>query len=317
MRDQPTALSRPTLMPEAAAPPRRRVPWRKRAVYLAQAAPALPLYALIRALPAAAAARFSGRLFSLIGVHLAISRRAHAQLSDILPDLTRSQVAAITAGVWRNVGYIAAEYIHIAEFAAGEARIQLNGAEHLRALADSGRPVLLFSAHLANWAMATIAARRCGLDPHFLYRPFNNPIVEHFSRATQRKIGAPLIAKSPRGTRRLVQVLGAGGQVIMLVDQRQSSGIEVPFFGRPAQTSASLAKLAYRYDAAIVPIRVERIAVASFRVTVEPPLTLPRTADAKADIAAVMTTVNQRLEAWIRARPEQWLWLHRRWGKAA
>ena len=33
----------------------------------------------------------------------------------------------------------------------------------------------------------------------------------------------------------------------------------------------------------------------------------------KGTVAALMTRVNQILEEWIRDRPEEWFWLHRRW----
>ncbi len=319
MRQQAPILARsdhPARSRDVAPAERHGVPVGKRLAYVVQGIPAVLLYAFFKILPLAAAARLAARLFSSVGPKLALSRRARTQLATVLPELTAAEVDAVTVGVWRNVGNVAAEYIHLAAFVADPARIELVGAEHLQVLAGSGRPLLLFSAHLANWEMATIAAQRCGLDPHVFFRPFNNPIIEHYARAAQRNTGAPLIAKGARGTRRLVQVLGAGGQVIMLVDQHQTGGVEVPFFGRPAQTPAALAKLAYRFGAAIVPIRVERTATAAFTVTVEPPLALPDTGDAEADVAAVMTTVNQRLETWIRARPDQWLWFHRRWGKA-
>jgi len=38
-----------------------------------------------------------------------------------------------------------------------------------------------------------------------------------------------------------------------------------------------------------------------------------RSVDFHADAAALMTRVNATLEEWIRDRPEQWLWVHRRW----
>ncbi|MBV9199987.1 MAG: lauroyl acyltransferase, partial [Alphaproteobacteria bacterium] len=52
---------------------------------------------------------------------------------------------------------------------------------------------------------------------------------------------------------------------------------------------------------------------ARFRLTVFPPLPLPRSGDHHADVAALMTQVNQTLEEWIRDRPAEWFWLHRRW----
>jgi KDO2-lipid IV(A) lauroyltransferase len=42
-------------------------------------------------------------------------------------------------------------------------------------------------------------------------------------------------------------------------------------------------------------------------------LPLPRSGDHHADVAALMTQVNQALEMWLRDRPEEWFWLHRRW----
>ena len=92
-----------------------------------------------------------------------------------------------------------------------------------------------------------------------------------------------------------------------------NDGIPVPFFGRDAMTAPALARLALRYDCAVVPVRVDRIAGARFRITVETPLALPHSGDTEADTLALMTAVNAVIERWVRERPEHWFWLHRRW----
>lgn len=314
---QSPPVAAPSLTDDVLAQPRRDVPWIKRLSYVVQGLPALALYGVVKLLPAAFASRMTGRLAQTIGSRLSMSRRAYQQLAIAMPDLTPAAADAIVAGAWRNLGYIFAEYLHLRVFLGDSPRLEVIGAENLRPLAGSGRPVLIFSAHLANWEMATIAAQRCGLSPQVFYRPFNNPIIEYFGRREQRLTGAPLIAKSALGARRMMQVLGQGGQIIMLVDQHQSGGVEVPLFGQPAATAPAVAKLAYRFDAAIVPIRVERTRLARFKVTIEPPMEMPDSGDRTADIAAVLTAVNQRLETWIRARPDQWVWFHRRWRKEA
>jgi KDO2-lipid IV(A) lauroyltransferase len=68
-----------------------------------------------------------------------------------------------------------------------------------------------------------------------------------------------------------------------------------------------------RCDCAIVPARVERGEGARFRIVISPPIPVTRTDDRRADLLAIMTAVNAEIETWIRARPEMWLWLHRRW----
>ncbi len=285
----------------------------KKLGYLLQGLLALALYALLRVLPLERASRLASWLFRSVGARSSQSRRARRQLALVLPDLTEARVDAIIAGMWDNIGRICADYVHLPKLIGQGQPIELVGGEYLASAAARGQPILLFSAHLANWEVATLAAQRRGLHPAVVYRRFNNPIIERHARRAQAAAGAELIPKSAAGTRRIVGNLAQGGQVIMLVDQRLNSGISVPFFARPAMTAPALAKLAYRFDALIVPIRVERLGDAGFRVTIEPAFELPDTGDRKADIHAVMTQVNARLEAWIRERPEQWLWLHRRW----
>jgi KDO2-lipid IV(A) lauroyltransferase len=108
-------------------------------------------------------------------------------------------------------------------------------------------------------------------------------------------------------------MLRRGAHLTMLADQKMNDGIPVPFFGRPAMTAPALAALALRFDCDLLPARVERLSGARFRLTVFPPLPLPRSGDHHADVATLMTRVNQTLERWVRDRPEQWFWLHRRW----
>jgi KDO2-lipid IV(A) lauroyltransferase len=48
-------------------------------------------------------------------------------------------------------------------------------------------------------------------------------------------------------------------------------------------------------------------------LTISPPLELRETGDRDADVRALMIRINALVEEWVRARPEQWLWLHRRW----
>jgi KDO2-lipid IV(A) lauroyltransferase len=48
-------------------------------------------------------------------------------------------------------------------------------------------------------------------------------------------------------------------------------------------------------------------------MTFYPALTIIPTEDREADVLRIMTEVNAIMEGWIRERPAQWLWLHKRW----
>jgi KDO2-lipid IV(A) lauroyltransferase len=78
-------------------------------------------------------------------------------------------------------------------------------------------------------------------------------------------------------------------------------------------TAPALAELALRFDCPVVPVRVERLEGARFRITIDTPLNLDATGERPADVAAAMVKVNAIIEGWVREHPEQWLWLHNRW----
>jgi KDO2-lipid IV(A) lauroyltransferase len=80
-------------------------------------------------------------------------------------------------------------------------------------------------------------------------------------------------------------------------------------------TAPAAAQLALRFGLPLVPIRVERLEPARFRVVCEPALAVPQTGDRKADILALTTAMNETVERWVRGDPGAWLWLHKRWPK--
>ena len=145
-----------------------------------------------------------------------------------------------------------------------------------------------------------------------IYRAGNNPLLDRMITRFRGDEGE-LIPKGRVAARRAIAALRRGTHLTLLADQKMNDGIPVPCFGHPAMTAPALAVLALRVDCDVLPARVERLDGAHFRLAVFPPLPVTRSGDFHADTAALMTGVNATLEEWIRDRPEQWLWVHRRW----
>jgi len=121
------------------------------------------------------------------------------------------------------------------------------------------------------------------------------------------------VQKGRDGAEAILRTMRANGHVGLLIDQKMNEGIPVPFFGRDAMTGTALASFALRYRCPLIPARIERLEGCRFRITAYPPLALPDSGDRKADIAALTATCTAIIESWVRQRPGQWLWLHRRW----
>ena len=275
---------------------------------------------LARGLSPVAASNFGGGLARAIGPWLAVSRVAERNLRRALPALDAAGRAAVVRAVWDNLGRTVAEMAHLdaLDRTGSGPGWEIAGEEHIRALAAGGGPAILFSAHLANWEILPRVALAFGVPVAGMYRAPANPAVDRLVGGLRRRaLGYPLpmFPKGARGGRQALAHLRAGGFLALLMDQKLDNGIPAPFFGDIAMTAPALAQFALRFGCPVVPAHVERIGPARLRVVCEAPLTLARSGDEGRDVAALTAAVNARIETWVRARPGEWLWLHRRWPK--
>lgn len=264
---------------------------------------------LLRLLPVDWASGLCGAIARAIGPRLPVSEQARHNLRRALPTLDETRIESVVRGVWDNLGRVVGEYPHLRAIA--RTRIEVVGIEHLDVLRPD-RPAIFFSAHFGNWELLPGVTARHGVALSNVYRAPNNRHVDSVLR-TLRSESAELIPKGPAGARQLLQSMARNARLGMLVDQKMNDGIAIPFFGRDAMTAPALAQLALRYGCPVIPGHIERLGGAHFRLKVEPPLVLPDSGDRHADMRSLMTMVNRQLERWIAERPEQWLWLHRRW----
>lgn len=295
-----------------------RTAWQRRVTRIVrpiEAAIVHGAFSLFRLMKLETASAIGGKIGRVVGPWIGVTRRARKNLQRVFPHKSAAEIDAIIRDMWENLGRVVTEYPHLSRMTAfgADSCIEVRGTEHVDAARAAGRPLIFFAGHLANWEACAIAAKSYGVPLHLVYRPANNPWVEEIFREGRGDIAAGLIPKGAEGARMAVRVLREGGQLGILIDQKMNDGIAVPFFGRDAMTAPALARLALKYNCAVLPAQVERLHGARFRLTVHPPLPLQTSGDYQNDVLALMTRANVLLEDWIRQRPGQWLWLHRRW----
>ena len=278
--------------PPAPDPAAERLPW----AYRAEAWLAAVAMRLIGLLPLDAASALGGGLARAIGPRLGITRRARRNLRAALPEFGEAETDAVIRGMWDNLGRVAFEYPHLPKIKvfAADGRVEVRGLDNLERVLAAGRRVVMFSGHLGNWEIAALAGGQYELEIAQIYRAANNPLVDAMLARLRGDLGE-LIPKGAVASRRAVAALRRGGHLSLLADQKLNDGIAVPFFGRDAMTAPALALLALRFDCDVLPVRVERLQGARFRLTVYPKLTLPRSGDRDADTLALMTEVNRTL----------------------
>jgi KDO2-lipid IV(A) lauroyltransferase len=73
--------------------------------------------------------------------------------------------------------------------------------------------------------------------------------------------------------------------------------------------------LALKYGCAVLIGVLVRKPGGRFLALNDGPLEFERSGDDERDVVALTQKITSRLEEYIRAYPDQWLWTHRRWGK--
>lgn len=220
--------------------------------------------------------------------------------------------------MWDNLGRTIAEYAHHDKMTAKgpDARIEIVNLHILEREAAKGKGIEFVSGHFANWEIMLHAARQYGYEGGLVYRPVNNPYIDRYIMRQRTTYGpSEAISKGVQGTRRIFTLLKKGKSILILVDQKTNEGLAVPFFGRDAMTTPVPAAVALKLGAAMLPVTNERMGGARFRITIHEPLTVEPSGDHDRDVLALTTKLNAALEAVIRKRPSQWLWIHRRWPK--
>ncbi len=288
----------------------------------AEFALALALGAFFRIIGVDAASWIAGRFMRIAGPLIApIQHRGRVNLKIAFPDLADEEANAILRDVWENLGRTTAEFAHLPRFDpdASPSRVKVDGREKIEAIVAGGRPAIFVSGHFGNWEVMSIVMRAVGLDYGVIYRAANNPLIDGLIiRERARVMSRRQIPKGKRGGREMIDALKSGASLAMLVDQKlNTGGIASPFFGRPAMTAPAAARLALKYGAPVIPIEIERLQGARFRVVFHDAVPFAPSGDSGADTQSLTDLINLELEKFIRARPGQWLWLHRRWPKDA
>jgi len=264
------------------------------------------------------AAWLSRRIGPLLKEH----RLGRAQLAAAFPEKSADEIERILAGVWDNLGRVAAEFAHMDRFRVedpqqpGPADIVYDEAtlERFYRLREDGKPALIFTAHLANWELPAVVAAAHGLDAISVYRRPNIPAVADAVLAIRAGSMGTLMATSLDAPVKLADALTRGRHVGMLVDQYAVRGVPVTFFGRPTRANPLLARLARHIDCPIHGVRMIRLPDGHrFRAELTEAIAPARDAGGDIDVTGTMQAITAVVEGWVREYPEQWLWLHRRW----
>jgi KDO2-lipid IV(A) lauroyltransferase len=279
--------------------------------------PARVLLALFAALPLSSAMRVGSVLARVGGFLPGLRRNAERNLRLALPEISETERRKLLLGCFENLGRLLAVFSHFTKSntAKLESLIETEGLEHLVAAKQHGRGAILFTGHIGAWELTSFGLSMFGHPLSFLVRRIDNPKIEALVDRGRTHLGNRTIDKRS-AAREMIQILRRGDTLGILVDLNtlDREGIFVDFFGVPASTTFLVAKLALRTGADVLPVfapwNAER---QHFVLKIGEPLPVERSDDEETDVRRLTQQLTSVVEEYVRAYPDQWLWIHRRW----
>ena len=265
------------------------------------------------------AARFVGATFAALAYRLRrpLRRAAEANLELAFPEWSERKRDEVIRRMIQQVGWMAGEFSQLPKYTRDniEQIVVIDGFENFDAAKRRGNGVLFLTGHMSAWELSSFAHALYGYPLHFLVRPVSNRRVDALINRYRCFSGNRPIDKN-KSARAILKVLGDAGTVGILLDHNSSldEGVFVDFFGTLASTSSGLARLALRTGAAVLPgFLIWDAARRRYRLRFEPAVELARSSDEEADVRENTQRFTKVIEEHIRAHPDQWLWVHKRW----
>ena len=257
-----------------------------------------------------------GRLFGALVYALGIRRRVALQgMARAFPDRSEADRRSLVRAAYAGFGQSLAELSIVRRLSNEEFEklVRFDGWERYEQAAALGKGVVVAVGHFGNWELLMRACGRRGVKLTVLRRDLRGAVEQRLF-AGRRKAGVgELLDKGVASD--AVALLRRGETLALAVDQNMQlkKGVFVDFFGTPACTTPAPAVLSLRTGAPLIaafPIREEG---GTHRVLVEGPFTVEPGLKGHQAVVALTQQLTRAVERVIRAHPDHWYWLHRRW----
>ena len=255
-----------------------------------------------------------------LGVVFFLADRAHrrvalANLEVAFPQRSASEREAIARAMFRHFGRLLLELLKFASLPQQRQLelVEWEGVERVRLALAQGKGILFCTGHFGYWEQQALAHALMFEPMAVMARALDNPQLHGLLERLRTSNGNPVLYRHG-AVRKALRLLSEGKGVGILIDQHMTSpdAIYVDFFGRPAATTSTLAALALRTGAPVIPLFAFPLPGGRYRMIYEQPVEPPDpdSPDAVREFTQRCTDV---LEMHVRRHPELWLWMHRRW----
>ena len=192
--------------------------------------------------------------------------------------------------------------------------VRLNGLEKATEVLLRRRGAILLTGHYGSWELLGFVLTALGFPLTAVMRPLDNPYLNSYLMDVRARRGLQLLYKKG-ASRSAGDILSSGGILAFIADQNAGhKGLFVDFFGRKASTYKSIALLAREHNVPILVGYARRLSPRfQYEVGVERVIEPAEWQGRPDEVLWITQEYTSSIERIVRAAPEQYLWMHRRW----
>lgn len=242
------------------------------------------------------------------------AEKARARCARVL-GIGAGEAAKIVSNAYRHFGRSLVEFVRLPKMAGElENLVATRGEEHLREAFDRGRGVIFLSAHIGNWEYGAALLARRGFPMNAIGADQRDPRITNAIEELRAAAGVKPVGKGLDLKAALTCLKNREILAVLLDQDAREAGLVSPFLGVPASTPTGPIKLARKFGSPVVPVHVTRMADGvRLEMTIEPAMEGQDGRPFGEDLQHAVDSCNEKISSWIRATPEQWLWMYPRW----
>jgi KDO2-lipid IV(A) lauroyltransferase len=231
----------------------------------------------------------------------------------VFSDFSDKEITKIVNSSWKNLGKNLYELNNLKKLIDDKNAIEILGLEKLKKIKKENSSVIFFSIHSGNWEICVPILDKSGFNIGAIYRHINNVFFDRYilkkrtdSLKTKNSFYTP---KGKLSAKEILEGVINNKNIFLLIDQKDSAGTFINFFGKKVKTQTGFLKIARKYNLKIIPVRNIRLPDNTLQITFEDPLAH---SDNNISDDKKMLEINAIVEKWIRESPENWFWQHKR-----
>ena len=229
---------------------------------------------------------------------------------------TAEEKDTIYKNMWLNIGRHVLNYIRVPqmdeEFLSN---FEIVNEELLREVYNRGKGVVFIGGHIGEWEIGCARAGMAGYPISMVAKRLPNPIINKFINDARLGMNLGIIPHRKSMERLLEGIKLRGEGVTMAVDQnmKRSQGIFVKWMGKTASSPRSIAWITKATGAPVVAGYAAREAPGIYKLFITEEVPWEDHEDPEEEMLINTRHQARAVEKIIFARPELWLWIHRRW----